>query len=247
MSLHLQMIGTGSAFSKKYYNNNALLRCNGFTLMIDCGVTATRALDALKIDLGQLDGVLITHIHADHVGGLEEIAFQLLYVFRRRIKLLVPSLLKETLWIHTLKGGLENKEEGFCSLDDYFDVVVLEPHVPFPIAGREFTVELVPTRHIPNKPSYSLYLNGKVFYSSDARFDPALLADFHRNRGCEAILHDCQLFEPGTVHASLAELLTLPEDIQRKVLLMHYGDNKEEFEGKTGAMTFIEQGKIYRF
>ncbi|UUZ95900.1 MBL fold metallo-hydrolase [Paenibacillus sp. P25] len=69
MSLHIQMIGTGSAFAKRYYNNNALVRTEGFTLLIDCGVTAPRALYELNVPLTDIDAVLITHIHADHVGG----------------------------------------------------------------------------------------------------------------------------------------------------------------------------------
>lgn len=40
MSLQLQMLGTGSAFAKKYFNNNALLGDGSFTLLIDCGITA---------------------------------------------------------------------------------------------------------------------------------------------------------------------------------------------------------------
>ncbi|MDF2960866.1 MAG: fold metallo-hydrolase, partial [Paenibacillus sp.] len=65
MSLQIQMIGTGSAFSKKFYNNNALAFCNGFTLLIDCGSTAPRALHELNIPLNRIDGLLITHIHSD--------------------------------------------------------------------------------------------------------------------------------------------------------------------------------------
>ncbi len=44
MNLELQMIGTGSAFAKTYFNNNALLTDGAFTLLIDCGVTAPLAL-----------------------------------------------------------------------------------------------------------------------------------------------------------------------------------------------------------
>lgn len=44
MGLQLQMLGTGSAFAKKNYNNNALLLGDDFTLMIDCGITAPTSL-----------------------------------------------------------------------------------------------------------------------------------------------------------------------------------------------------------
>ncbi|MBP1156169.1 MULTISPECIES: MBL fold metallo-hydrolase [unclassified Paenibacillus] len=243
MSLQIQMIGTGSAFAKTFYNNNALVYSDGFTLLIDCGITAPRALYELGIPLDRIDAVLISHIHADHVGGLEELAFQYMYVFKRKIKLLVPAPLETVLWEHTLRGGLENTAEGLVSLNDYFEVISLAERTPFALHPG-LSVETIPTDHIPGKSSYSLLLNGNIFYSADMKFSAPLLLGLHE-QGCEVILHDCQLFCPGTVHACLDELLTLPADVQKKVLLMHYGDNMSQFIGKTGHMTFMEQFKTY--
>jgi ribonuclease BN (tRNA processing enzyme) len=246
VSLQIQMIGTGSAFSKKFYNNNALVSCNGFTLLVDCGITAPRALYELDIPLNRIDGLLITHIHADHVGGMEEFAFRLKYTFKHVMKLFVPAKVLDTLWNQSLRGGLENKAEGLAGLEDYFEVIVLEESVPATIHPG-LTLELIRSQHIPEKPSYSILFNNKLFYSSDAKFDYALLVELHENRNCQYILHDCQLSSPGIVHASLSELMTLPEDVQRKVLLMHYDDHVEQFIGQTGKMIFIQQHRTYDF
>jgi ribonuclease BN (tRNA processing enzyme) len=244
LSLQIQMLGTGSAFAKKYYNNNALVYFGGYTLLVDCGTTAPRSLFELQIPFNKIDAVLITHLHADHIGGLEELAFQLTYVYRHRMKLVVPSSISDNLWNQSLRGGLENAAEGFTKLESYFDVCIVDEEMPFELQPG-FTVELLPTEHVPKKPSYSLVLNDYVYFSSDSKFDPARLNDMHGNRRCQYIFHDCQLFSPGTVHASLNELLSLPEEIQAKVLLMHYGDNKDDYIGKTGLMRFIDQHKIY--
>ncbi|MCR8633542.1 MBL fold metallo-hydrolase [Paenibacillus radicis (ex Xue et al. 2023)] len=247
MSLQIQMIGTGSAFSKKFYNNNALVFCNGFTLLIDCGATAPRALYELNIPLTNIDGILITHIHADHVGGMEEFAFRLHYAHNKhRMKLFVPSTLLYSLWNHSLRGGLENKAEGLLQLEDYFEVIILEEAVTKKLSPN-LTVELIPSTHIPEKPSYSLLLNEKVFYSSDAKFDEKLLIDLHTKGRCDYILHDCQFATPGIVHACLDELLTLPESIQEKVMLMHYDDKVDQYIGMTGKMTFMKQYTLYDF
>ncbi|MCZ8511337.1 MBL fold metallo-hydrolase [Paenibacillus filicis] len=245
MSLQIQMIGTGSAFAKRYYNNNALVYAHGFTLLIDCGVTAPRALYELNIPSPQIDAILITHIHADHVGGLEELAFQSQYVHRHRMKLLLPSTLIGPLWDHSLKGGLENKAEGFHSLNDYFEVVPLEPGTPYPL-HPDLTLELLPTEHIPGKPSYAILMNEKLYYSSDSRFDAERLKEMSA-RGVKEIWHDCQLQGKGMVHAALDELMSLPESIQRITRLMHYGDNMTDYIGCTGSMQFIEQHRKYSF
>ncbi|ULL17489.1 ribonuclease Z [Paenibacillus sp. H1-7] len=246
MSLQIQMIGTGSAFSKKYFNNNALVFCNGCTLLIDCGATAPRALYSLDFPLDQIDGIVISHIHADHVGGLEEFAFRLKYAYNKKIKLFVPSAIEYDLWHHSLRGGLENAAEGITSLSDYFDVVVLEEASPTELFPG-LTLELIRTRHIPDKPSFSILLNEYLFYSADATFDYSLLIDLHQNRNCRYILHDCQLKPPGIVHTCLDELLTLPESVQKSVYLMHYEDTMEQYIGKSGLMTFMEQHKRYDF
>nr|7U2S_A Chain A, Apyc1 [Paenibacillus xerothermodurans]7U2S_B Chain B, Apyc1 [Paenibacillus xerothermodurans] len=245
-SLQIQMIGTGSAFAKKFYNNNALVKCNGFQLLIDCGVTAPRALHELGVPITGIDGILITHIHADHVGGIEEFAFRLKYKYGMTIKLFVPAALVNPLWDHSLRGGLENKAEGLEQLADYFDVVALEEAVVHEIHPG-LTVELVRSQHIAGKASYSLLLNNLLFYSSDARFNYAQLVELSTSGRCKYILHDCQLAEPAAVHATLNELLTLPEAVQEMIMLMHYDDEMEQFIGKSGKMSFMQQHKTYSF
>lgn len=243
MNLKLQMLGTGSAFAKKYYNNNALLFDGDFTLLIDCGITAPMALHELGRTFDDIDAVLITHIHADHVGGMEELAFMMKINYKRKIPLYIGEALITTLWENTLQGGLYQPGE-ITSLEDVFDVRPLRPGVKVGIS-QGITVELFQTRHIPGKDSYSLYLNDRIFYSADMVFDPELLHKLVSERDCERILHECQLQGPGEVHTTLQELLTLPEHIQQRTYLMHYSDDATKFVGNTGAMRFIEQHKIY--
>lgn len=245
MSLEIRMIGTGSAFAKKYFNNNALVTCNGYTLMIDFGITAPLAMYHMNVPLDLIDGVFVTHLHADHIGGFEELMLRLKFNYRKKPSLFIEENLIEPLWNHSLKGGLEFGAEGRQSLDDFFHLVPLKVGVVQDIHPG-FTLELLPTKHFLDMPSYSLIINGDLFYSGDTVFDPQLLQAVHE-RGCSYLLHDCQLDGHGLVHATLAELLTLPEAIQHKLWLMHYGDNMEAFIGKTGPMTFVRQHESYIF
>ena len=45
----------------------------------------------------------------------------------------------------------------------------------------------------------------------------------------EVMFHDTQLFFGG-VHTSYQELMTLPEDVRKKMYLYHYGDNWDKPE-----------------
>lgn len=236
--MNIQMLGTGNAFGKKYYNNNALITTGQHKLMVDCGITAPISLYQLGKTFNDIDGILISHIHADHVGGLEELAFQMVFVYKRKPKLYISEELVQPLWEHTLRGGLQ--QDTFRALDDFFEVVPLQEQTPYQIC-EGLVVELLRTDHIPNKTSFSFYFNNRIFYSADMRFNPALLQQLVEERGCEHILHDCQLINPGAVHTTLDELLSLPASLQEKIWLMHYNDTKDEFVGQTGQMRFIEQ------
>lgn len=246
MNLQIQMIGTGSAFAKRYFNNNAIVSVDGFRLLIDCGITAPQALYQLGVSLPDLDGIIITHIHGDHVGGLEEIAFRMKYVHQRKLNLFLPSSIAKPLWETTLRGGMEEQSSGCNSLDCYFHVTTFEPGTPFKLHDQ-LTIELIQTKHVPNKPSHALLINDNVFYSSDMVFDPDLLHKLVGTGRCKHILHECQLTGQGYIHTTLSELLTLPESMQERIWLMHYGDERDQYIGKTGRMRFIEQQKMYTF
>ncbi|MDF2652370.1 MAG: beta-lactamase domain protein [Paenibacillus sp.] len=246
MQFQLQMIGTGSAFAKSYYNNNALISYNGYSFMIDCGITAPWSLHRMNISMRDIQGVLVTHLHADHIGGLEEYALRMRYTYNIKPTLFIESSLIDTLWDNSLKGGMYHSLDGPQSLESYFEVVPLQAGIRQEIQPG-FSVELIRTNHYASLPSFSIVLNDKVFYSGDVTFDLPLLQNIAYTRQCEYILHDCQLEGSGIVHTTLNELLRLPEDIQERILLMHYGDTMPAFVGRTGKMTFMEQHKPYHF
>ena len=239
--LEILMLGTGNAFAKKYFNNNALLYRGDYTLLIDCGVTAPLSLYKIGLPLDAINAIIITHIHADHTGGLEEFAYRMKFQYLGKPVLYVPDTLVEMLWDHSLRGGLE--QGNWRSLDAYFEVRRIREGEPVDLHDG-LAVEIIRTEHIPGKLSYSLLFNNSFFYTSDMKFDPELVTDLVRKRGC-VVFHDCQFVSPGEVHASLEELLTLPEDVQSKIYLMHYADDRERYEGRTGRMRFVEQHVRY--
>ena len=50
--------------------SSAIISCNGSNLLIDCGEGTQIQLKKLKWGLKKIDGILLTHFHADHVAGL---------------------------------------------------------------------------------------------------------------------------------------------------------------------------------
>ena len=67
MQLTLCPLVSGSA------GNSIYISCGGVKLLVDCGVSAARVVANLReigVSIDDIDGILITHEHVDHVRGL---------------------------------------------------------------------------------------------------------------------------------------------------------------------------------
>jgi len=263
--LDLTFIGTGSAFSKKFFQNNLLVVKGEGHLLVDCGSRAPEALARLGLSIGQIRNYVITHSHADHIGGLEEVMLNGRYSSRRKSIMVVTDKMAKTLWSMSLRGGASFNEEHkgkYLEFDDFWDRI--KPRV---LRGSDrelceasvdgIDVRLFRTMHIPDTApdwassflSYGIILDGRILFTSDTRYDPEMIKNLDAEFHFDAIFHDCQLFSGG-VHASLDEVARLPSAIRAKTRLMHYGDKIEEALPrieKLGFAGIAEQWKTYSF
>jgi ribonuclease BN (tRNA processing enzyme) len=264
-ALSITFIGAGNAFTKKYFQNNALIVKGKDHVLVDCGSRTPEALALLGLSVTKVRNYLITHSHADHVGGLEEVMLMNRYMARQKATMIAPAKYRRYLWRHSLKGGAaynERKDGKFLRFEDLWDAV--EP-VPVPGADRELCeawigsikLTMFRTKHIPDNspswrssaPSYGVIIDDRILYTSDTRYEPELFDFLGERYTFDAIFHDCQLFTGG-VHASLDELAGLPADIKARTTLMHYGDAVADNETKAkgfGFMGFVKQWSPYIF
>lgn len=83
----------------------------------------------------------------------------------------------------------------------------------------------------------------KVFITGDTRFDDRLTSAYDYSK---LIFHDCETapYKSG-VHASYADLCTLPEDTKKKIMLYHYQPTDKDAV-KDGFMGFAQKGQKMR-
>jgi ribonuclease BN (tRNA processing enzyme) len=263
--LAITFIGAGGAFSKRFFQNNLLVVKGASHLLIDCGNRAPEALSLLGLSVGSVSNYLVTHTHADHIGGLEEVMLFNRYALRRKTAMVVTDKLRKPLWSMSLRGGAsfnEEKEGANLEFEDFWDAIVprrirgADRELSEAIVG-EIELRLFRTKHIPDSapdwsssfPSYGVILDRRILFTSDMRYDPDIIIALDEEYGFEAIFHDCQLFTGG-VHASLDELAGLPRDIRAKTRLMHYGDKIEDFLPRIAGLGFAgiaEQWKTYTY
>ncbi|MFW6329548.1 MAG: MBL fold metallo-hydrolase [Alkalispirochaetaceae bacterium] len=264
-TLSICFVGVGSAFSRRNYQSNFLIVKGDTHLLVDCGTQASRGLADLGLSVLDIDNVLITHSHADHIGGLEELMLMNRYVKQRKPRILINRSYQKILWSQSLRGGCEMNEihsgRGL-GFEDYWEIQRPEKEHS---RGREtevynlgeLTIRTFRTRHYPqqakrwNEAMYSVgvVIDDRVIVSGDTQFDRDLLTEYADQYPIERIFQDAQFFTGG-IHASLEELESLPESIRAMMHLYHYGDNFEEKRqavAQGGFKGFAELHKVYRF
>ncbi len=69
--MEIRFVGSGDAFGTGgRFQTCIRVRAQNFTTLVDCGATSLTAMKAQHLDPGEVDAVVITHLHGDHFGGL---------------------------------------------------------------------------------------------------------------------------------------------------------------------------------
>jgi ribonuclease BN (tRNA processing enzyme) len=253
--MKLIFAGAGSAFTvgNHNYNSNILLESDkGKRLLIDCGSDARHSLHDLGFSYVDIQNVYISHLHADHVGGLEWLGFTSKFDPNvPKPNLYISKKIVSRLWEHVLSGSLASIPSDNPSLKDYFVVHSVEPKGSF--RWQNITFHLVETIHVDGAwlkmPSFGLFFTirgTKIFITTDTQFTPRKLMPFYKK--ADVIFQDCETSKYNTgVHAHYSQLLTLDSDIRKKMWLYHYNPGPKPDAEQDGFKGFVKVGQVFKF
>jgi ribonuclease BN (tRNA processing enzyme) len=260
-NLSLFFLGTGNAFTKTAFQTNLLIIKGQDHLLVDCGTLCSYAFENMYNGrITDVKNLLLTHPHADHIGGVEELALAGKYINKRLVNLVITDEFKKCLWEESLKGGIQYSEEGKMTFDDYFNQIKpvriqKKPFEMFETNVGSINIKLFRTRHVTTRKnslkhsqiSYGLIIDDRILFTADTQFNPEqlkFLLDKYKN--IEVIFHDCDVmgYSRG-VHAAYDELVTLPKEIKAKTYLSHYSEAVSTIDALVDGFAGLAKHWVY--
>ncbi|MGH7949263.1 MAG: MBL fold metallo-hydrolase [Candidatus Binataceae bacterium] len=157
-------LGSGSL------GNALVVESNGTRVLLDCGfsvASATARLKRLGLEPGQLDAIIVTHEHDDHIGGVARLA--------QRFDIPV--------WLsHGTLRGFESKFAGVR-------VSAVENYAAFSVGSLR--IEPYPVPHDAREPAQYVLSNGAVRLGVLTDAGDSTRHIEQMLSGCEALLLEC--------------------------------------------------------
>ncbi len=96
--MEIEFLGTGEACDPEEPNTSFVLHRGSGHILFDCGLTVPHRYSAKGYDPETLDGIWISHLHADHYFGLPLLLLKLIETGRRRRLVITgPSGLRQAV------------------------------------------------------------------------------------------------------------------------------------------------------
>jgi phosphoribosyl 1,2-cyclic phosphate phosphodiesterase len=194
----------------KRLRTSALLEVAGLNLLFDAGPDLRQQM--LSVGLTRLDGVLLTHAHADHVSGLDDLR-PLNFAQRTAMPLYGAA---STLGFvrERFSYAFINGSEG--STRPALDLVEVQHLSPF----RINSVEVLPFDVKHGTWTITGFRIGGLGYVTDASFIPP--ASLERLRGLDLLVLNALRQDAHPTHFSVGEACALIDQLQpRRALLVH--------------------------
>jgi ribonuclease BN (tRNA processing enzyme) len=244
--MRLTIVGSGDAFgSGGRFNTCFWLQTAKATLLVDCGASSPVALKAQNLDHGNVDGIILSHLHGDHFGALPFLLLEAQLVARRERPL-------------TIAGPPGSRARIEAALEVFFpratsnrwrfpfEIVEIEVGKPADILGHLVTTAEVV--HQSGAPSTALRISDgeKLFaYSGDTSWTDALIgvAD-----GADLFVCECYGYT-GVLKGHLSwEILQpkLPSLRAKRIMLTHMNPSmlaKVE-EARAAGLMIAEDGMV---
>lgn len=191
----------------KRLRTSALVEVDGVRILIDCGPDFRAQM--LRVPFGRIDGVLITHEHYDHVGGIDD-----LRPFCR--------LGAITVYAEQYTGERLKTRMPYCFVDHSYpgvpkvNLCEVSPGHPFSVCQ----VSIMPIRVMHGPLPILGYRIGGLVYITDMKTMPE--ESFAYLRDVDCLIVNALRYQPHWTHQSVDEALAFAERVKaRETYFIH--------------------------
>lgn len=247
--MRVTVVGSGDAFgSGGRFNTCFLVESARGTLLVDCGASTLVALKAQGIDPLRIDGIVLSHLHGDHFGGLPFLLLDAQFLARRERPLTIAGPPGTRSRLDQLLEVFFPKSTG---TKWRFPWQVVEIDVGRETSILDHSIVTAEVIHRSGAPSTALRLSDgeKLFaYSGDTEWTDALIgiAD-----GADLFICECYGYS-GRLTGHLSwEILKpcLPDLRARRIMLTHMNPEMLAHTDEARAMGLLvaQDGLIIDF
>jgi ribonuclease BN (tRNA processing enzyme) len=223
--MRVTTLGTGDAFGAAgRFHSAVVVQAGKSKALVDCGPCILQALHRAQISPGDIDFLLVTHLHGDHIGGVPMLLLDYQFRSRRKRPLVVigPALCSARLEALT-----EAMFAEVAKSRRRFPVVykTILPGRPMSICGLR--IHAYQMQHAGRFPclGYRIeYGRNAVAFTGDTTWCDSIPA---MSRGANLLLTECTDFDQRTpVHLSYTQLREHRAEIgAKRIVLTHVGDD----------------------
>jgi ribonuclease BN (tRNA processing enzyme) len=244
--MRLTVVGSGDAFgSGGRFNTCFFLETAKGVLLVDCGASALVALKAHKLDPNLIDGIVLSHLHGDHFGGLPFLFLDAQFLAGRDRPLLIAGPPGTRARIDQL---LEVFFPRSTANKWRFIWKVMEIDVGRPTDVLGHAVTTTEVVHFSGAPSTAIRLSDgkKLFaYSGDTEWVEALVSVAD---GADLFMIECYGYS-GRLNGHVTwEILKprLPDLRARQVMLTHMNPSmlERQDEARASGVLVAEDGMV---
>ena len=257
--LKVVILGSGNAFGhgNQFQSSHYIEFEEKHKLLLDCGPTILQALQSSDVNVDDLQYLLNSHLHGDHMAGIPFLLLHYKYILKRftnPLQILGPPGLKDQL-MNLLTGNYPNLLSPEENLFNVQEILVNEEiKILDSIAIRSYEAH-----HIPNAFGYTIqYSTLKVIYSGDNKLDANQIKQFKNGT---VLIHELStLHSTEGGHTSWDLMKDYVDEILNnvnKIIAVHTNlevrnESEETFDRKIirardgSVFLFNEKGRLYQ-